>query len=668
MNFKSLLVKAILALVILFKALSLFSQPVLKNAESRFYLDFYILESEFSEGKYITGNLYDLNFNKYSGDIIKSAKKNLESNLNRMLTLRAEFIIDSSNLNKDLYLVALPIDYACNIYLNGKIISKRGNIINGYTNRIHYSNNILLHPDLILYNSINNLAFQLYPKDGGQYPIGKVFITNANDAANYTFLRNLLGPKLILALSFCGIIFSIFFFFTYISRREYQKLHFLYFAFMNLFFVISYINNIISFDFANTYLLEKIARTGFPVFIFVGICFLVDYTNLFKRKNLFKLSMALIYLPALLMILRGKTTTELISIYNSYPLISLVLGDAVLLVLSFLFFRREKDLSSFFLFLVMVLNLFAGFYDGYYFAVLRIKPYVLLTPNTVFLINFVIFIILLIDHSKLYHLVIKNSEELKSLNENLEIKVDERTKKIVEYTTELEIANNTKDKFFSIIAHDLKNPFNSLIGYSEILKNEFREMITNEVQELIKILNSTSKQGYSLLENLLHWAQSQTNQIEVVPSKINLLQLSKQCIDSLESQSQFKDIEIINKINTTIEIVADENLLKTIFRNLISNAIKYTPRNGLVIVKAENVNNKIEISIKDTGIGISEKEKQEIFRIDKLYSKPGTNNEKGSGLGLILCKEFVERLGGNIWVESQEGYGSEFKFTLTSFK
>ena len=264
----------------------------------------------------------------------------------------------------------------------------------------------------------------------------------------------------------------------------------------------------------------------------------------------------------------------------------------------------------------------------------------------------------------MYHVALKSSEELEKLNQQLEILVEKRTKKTKEYAVKLEEANNTKDKFFSIIAHDLKNPFNTLIGYSDLLKSEFREYGQNEIQQHLSTIYDTSVKGYNLLENLLKWSQTQTNKIEFEPVKINLHEIVQTCIDDIEHQSQFKDIEVHNDVPKTYNIIADENLLKTILRNLINNAVKYTPRNGYIAISSVKDDMSFEISVKDSGIGMTENELNNLFKIDQISSKPGTDKEKGSGLGLVLCKEFVEKHGGKIWVESDLETGSVFKFTI----
>lgn len=630
------------------------------NLYPRTRLEFHILESDFAEGKYLSGDLNEQGFIKYDNREIPFQRP---AN-NRMITLRSVFKIDSIYSSQYIYLVVLPIDYSCAIYINGKLINERGNHKNGYTNRLHSSDKILISPDLIRYNAKNEIAIQLYPKEGESYPLSHVFLTNSKDATLYVFYRNLLGPKLIFALSLCGFVFFIFYLIIYVSRREYKKQQFLYFALMNLFFVISYSNNIFTHDFSNTFYLEKLARAGFPLFIFVGICFLLEYTNLFKNKKIIKYALLVIYVPAIIMVLAPGTTTEVIKSYNSYPIISLFVGNLILLLITFLFYLKERDTKSALLFIIFFLNIFAGFYDGYYFAILKTKPFILLTPNTVFGINLIIFFILAVDHSKLYHVALYSSEKFSKLNQELEILVEKRSQKAVEYANKMEEANNTKDKFLSIIAHDLKNPFNTLIGYSDVLKSDFKDYSQDEIGQYLNIIYDTSVKGYNLLENLLQWAQSQTNKIIFNPVKINLHDTVQFCIDDIEHQCQFKHIEIRNEIPGKTHIIADKNLLKTIIRNLLNNAVKYTSTKGFVSVSSRKIDKLIEISVKDTGMGMTEGELKDLFKIDKIYSKPGTNKETGSGLGLILCKEFIEKHGGEIWGESELEKGSTFKFTI----
>ncbi|MBA4408585.1 MAG: two-component regulator propeller domain-containing protein [Bacteroidota bacterium] len=231
-------------------------------------------------------------------------------------------------------------------------------------------------------------------------------------------------------------------------------------------------------------------------------------------------------------------------------------------------------------------------------------------------------------------------------------------------TAKLYELNASKDKFFSIIAHDLKNPFNTIIGFSEMLKEDIRTIDLETIEEFAGMINTSAVQTLSLLENLLEWANSQTGKILFKPIPINLSGLLNEEFGILNDMAKGKNIELKNSITEDLTILADKNMLKTILRNLTSNAIKFTYKNGKVEVKAFIDNNHVEISVSDSGIGMTKETMAKLFRIDANLSTSGTENEKGTGLGLILCKEFVEKHQGKIWVETEVGKGSQFKFTL----
>ena len=231
-------------------------------------------------------------------------------------------------------------------------------------------------------------------------------------------------------------------------------------------------------------------------------------------------------------------------------------------------------------------------------------------------------------------------------------------------TSELRELNVSKDKFFSIIAHDLKNPFSSIIGISEILKEEIRSGDTVTLENYAGMLNTSAVQTYRLLENLLEWANSQRGKISFIPEQINLSQLFNEEFTVLNEMATAKNIELKSFFADDLTIPADKNMLKTILRNLISNAIKFTNKNGKVEVNAVVDDRNVEISVSDDGTGMTKETMAKLFRLDANLSTRGTENEKGTGLGLFLCKEFVEKHGGKISVESESGKGSIFRFTI----
>lgn len=229
---------------------------------------------------------------------------------------------------------------------------------------------------------------------------------------------------------------------------------------------------------------------------------------------------------------------------------------------------------------------------------------------------------------------------------------------------DLRESNNTKDKFFSIIAHDLKSPFVSLVGFSNMLNEEFDNFDTEKKKEFISIINRQSQSTFKLLENLLFWSNSQRGVLDFNSEKINLFLLSEETCELLNQSAINKSIKLSNRLPENILVEADKDMLSSVIRNLLSNAIKFTLKGGEVIITAENKQQHTEIVINDNGVGIAKEFQSKLFDISESTSTKGTENETGTGLGLILCKEFVEKHGGLIWVESELGKGSSFHFTI----
>lgn len=223
----------------------------------------------------------------------------------------------------------------------------------------------------------------------------------------------------------------------------------------------------------------------------------------------------------------------------------------------------------------------------------------------------------------------------------------------------LKQSNASKDKFFSIIAHDLGNVFNGLIGLSNMLIDSK----VKDVESLLPLVKKSSEKGYNLLKNLLEWSRIQTGKIQAHPIPLNLKNLVDQNINLLESQASAKYVHLFSKIEKTF-VYADEQMINTVIRNLLSNAIKFTPKEGWVEISSKIIGTFIEIAVVDTGVGITPVDIDKLFKIDVSHSTRGTENEEGTGLGLILCQEFIIKNGGNIRVESKYGKGSCFYIQL----
>lgn len=232
------------------------------------------------------------------------------------------------------------------------------------------------------------------------------------------------------------------------------------------------------------------------------------------------------------------------------------------------------------------------------------------------------------------------------------------------YAEELKLLNANKDKFFSIIAHDLKSPFSALLGYSDFLVEDFDELSDEEIREYSNNINTVAKNVYDLLDNLLEWSRIQTGRRKYEPETFNLTQTINRVIELFYNNAVNKNLKFHKVLKPNLPVFADTNMLFTVLRNLVSNAIKFTPRGGSITITASNENHQIIISVKDSGVGISEDDLQKLFNITTSHSTIGTEQETGTGLGLILCKELVELNNGTISLESELGKGSEFKIIL----
>ncbi|MDO6604489.1 PAS domain-containing sensor histidine kinase [Arenibacter palladensis] len=248
---------------------------------------------------------------------------------------------------------------------------------------------------------------------------------------------------------------------------------------------------------------------------------------------------------------------------------------------------------------------------------------------------------------------------IRDITERIEAEEDLRESEL-----QLRELNATKDKLFSIIAHDLRSPFNNILVLSDILNAQLKESENFDAKEYLGLIHSTSKNTLVLLENLLDWAKSQSGQISFKNEKINISTVVHEILELSISIAQTKGISIKVNVTEEAEINSDKKILKTIIRNLMSNAIKYSRPGDKITISAVEEEDLVKIVISDSGVGMDDDTLENLFSITTNTPLPGTLNEKGSGFGLVLCKEFIEKLGGKIWVESEKGKGSDFIFTI----
>jgi PAS domain S-box-containing protein len=229
----------------------------------------------------------------------------------------------------------------------------------------------------------------------------------------------------------------------------------------------------------------------------------------------------------------------------------------------------------------------------------------------------------------------------------------------------LQQSNAEKDRFFTILAHDLRRPISSFMGLSEILAKDINSMSITEIGEIAKLLHQSASNLFQLLENLLEWSILKKGNFNFHPVHILLSDIIKNSLNALAETAQRKNLTINIDLEGTVRVNCDQKMTETIFRNLISNAIKFTNRGGNIVITAIPLSSEeIQISVTDTGIGMNEKLFQNLFKLCEHPGRKGTEGESSSGLGLLICKELVDKQGGRIWAESSENLGSSFYFTL----
>lgn len=263
--------------------------------------------------------------------------------------------------------------------------------------------------------------------------------------------------------------------------------------------------------------------------------------------------------------------------------------------------------------------------------------------------------------------VLKDITQSKDVEEQLKEYVEKLAvlnRKLVRSETELKKINASKDKFFSIIAHDLRAPFTSLLGLTDFLTHDIDNLSKEEVKIFAQKINVSSKGIFELVENLLDWARIQTESMEYNPHSFDLHEVCQTILNTMVGVSVKKKINLCNNVSKGTTVFADKNTINSIIQNLVANALKFTKRDGKISIDARLNDKFYVVSVKDNGIGISKDDVERLFKIDEHYTTYGTANEKGTGLGLILCKELAEMNGGKIWVESEIDEGSTFYFTV----
>lgn len=580
-----------------------------------------------------------------------------------------------NNLDEDLYLqISNPsLDKLILVRQDGKneeVIYRGGLHYKGYVDNIRLSKYLL----------------DLGSKKGSQLSYALIVIDDKpldNFTINIGTLKKYLDDKpgiYLLEGIFLGIFLLLVFYslFQYFSIKDYSYIYFgFYSASLLLLFAVFK-------GYTIEYFLGKI--THFYIYVkllvcasgIIGVLFTTEFLKTIvntPRRHMWLLSFVIFYIISAIMLLYGGgKSVDLLIYYNTIATIGFIIYVS--------FSRNKKGFKPALFYLIA----WAILYSGILLTVLReqeIISYNLFTEHILqisILLHIITLSFALANKVKIYidkkneaqeialKTAIENEKLITHQKQVLETKVFERTKDLEQSIAalkkqeeELKEANLFKDKVFSVISHDLKSPVSSLTGMLELLK--LNTLSKEEKMKIIENLDFALKNTKYLLENILVWANPKLGNGSQI-SKFQLYSIVDEIFQLFSIQAKAKKIELISYISPDVKIKTEKNVLRLVLRNLISNALKFTSSGGKIEMNVEMAASDIIISVKDNGIGISESDRNRLFESNRHYSTRGTENEKGTGLGLILCKEFLEKNNGRIWVESQPGKGSTFYIAL----
>ena len=567
-------------------------------------------------------------------------------------TYRLKVLINSDNQLLNLY-SKIAIYSSSQIFINGVNIGGNG-IVSEIKEKGISSYNLLIEPFRI--NSDELEIIILVSNYEKNRPGGFIFGFELGKVHNIATLekKNLIINLLIIG----GIFIVMIYHFALFMMRPYNKST-LYFALFNLFLLLYFLSMYGMPHFAFNYNLTRIIRTlGWVTAVPAFILLLKSIFPKEINKRVPQIVILISIISFLAFLFKIEYALDL------YRRLTIIAGLYIILIAVIASIKKREN-ANIFLFSITFVG-FSAINDSLLHS--GLIESVSLTQYGLFLFLLIQSYILSSRFSTAYKKNEKMSEEMAYINKNLERLVLERTKKIEDQNIQLEELNATKDRFFTIIAHDLRGPVGNLATSLGLITESYENIKDKSKLDLLKALKSSSDKTYHLLENLLIWAKIQRNSILFEPGNILLHELITENIDLLKPDIQQKQLKISTKIPNELKVYADTYMMDTIIRNLLGNAIKFTAEDGKIDITAKSIKDKVELTITDTGIGIKQEDIDKLFRIENNYLALGTNGERGSGLGLILCKEFIKKHEGEIKVTSVEGKGSSFKLYLPSDK
>lgn len=586
--------------------------------------------------------------------------------------MRAQFTVDST-YTEPIYVCMPPTRYVCRGYINGCLFIFRGDDIVAHNSNLFHSSQYMLPSTMVKKGEKNELILELVTFNGNRSLMPTVQLADKQSASNFVMLRQMFNIYIPFALFVIGIFNCIFFTIVYfVSHRQYKKLRFALFALMSLFYSLTYIDYAFTSSYIDSGLLLKITSVAMWMSLQLSTVFIFEYYNIIDRFK--RLHSALLWVAFVSSVIYAlwAVFADVYAVANTFNLwtskiaLPLTLTNVAICLYytaKGLNFRNLALLSAN---IIVTLGIAFDKYGDTH------NPDIVTTATGMLFMIFTLQSLFIVDFERLLNQVAHDTIKLQQQNEVMERKIDERTREITANNTklndviqELRNANAMKDRFFSIMAHDIKNPLGAIMGFSDLLVKHHDDYDYEDRMDFCRSINTGAYGLYKMLENLLEWSRLQVGTTKCTPTWFEASKIEAALLPVVSGAAASKGVALKFEHREGALVYGDQNMVVTICRNLITNAIKFSYPGGEIILTIDDGSREATLlTISDQGVGMTKEQISKLFRIDKVESTPGTNQEPGSGIGLILCNEFIQRQHGTIVVESEPGKGSHFIVSL----
>lgn len=582
---------------------------------------------------------------------------------------RTKFRVDSLDAHSPLYVFLPPTRYALRAYLNGHLFIIRGDADEHHATNIYHSSVHVLSPQLLNYGSDNEIVMFLTTYTGNRSVASSIKVGTLEQGSRYVLLREVFNVYVPFTLFVVGILVSIFFMVVlFTCKGDYKKRLFLITSVLSLSCAFAYVDYAFNSSISPVAPLVKVTSIAMWSALLLSLIYVCEYFDVFNRwRPVHRVLLGAALLTSLVYIgwVIYAPSFEVANFFNSI-VGNLALPTLLVCLVIALYHTVRKPQTNRIALTGAIIVVAAGL--ALDINITADLPDIIFTPAAMLVMLFVIQCLFVVEFENLLERIQRNREELKQQKEEMELTVQMRThdlrdnnQKLNATMEKLRNLNDTRNRFFSIMAHDIKNPLGAIMGFSDLLIKHREDFSEEDRIDFVRQINTGAYGLYKMLENLLEWSRAQVGSTRYTPSMFKMNKIRDALLPIVSGAATTKGIVLKFDYADDMEIYGDSNMTTTICRNLITNSIKFSYPGGEVrLTVDDSPADYYELVIADQGVGMTQEKINRLFQIDKVESTLGTNQETGSGIGLILCNEFISRQHGSIKVESEVGKGSRF--------